>query len=233
MAGKSQRFRDAGYTIPKYKIELKGKTIFEWSMESLEDFRRQTDRYIFITRLEDQARDFIVEACGKLGISNYEILELDYDTDGQATTCLVSKSLWDSSQPLFIYNIDTYVEAGNIQRSDLRGNGTIPCFNALGDHWSFVKCDEMGRAVQVTEKQRISDNCSIGAYYFKSGSMFESLYNTCFSDEANLVNKEKYIAPMYNYLIRDLGDVYMSQLTKEAVHCLGTPKEVEAFLKNQ
>ena len=30
MGGLGSRFRKAGYTVPKYMIEAKGKTLFEW-----------------------------------------------------------------------------------------------------------------------------------------------------------------------------------------------------------
>ena len=35
MAGLGSRFRKAGYNCPKYMIEAKGKTLFDWSMDSL------------------------------------------------------------------------------------------------------------------------------------------------------------------------------------------------------
>ena len=38
MAGLGSRFRKAGYNVPKYMIEAHGKTLFEWSMESLKGF---------------------------------------------------------------------------------------------------------------------------------------------------------------------------------------------------
>ena len=32
MGGLGKRFREVGYSIPKYMIEVRGKTLFEWSM---------------------------------------------------------------------------------------------------------------------------------------------------------------------------------------------------------
>ncbi len=40
MAGSGTRFKNAGYSMPKYQITVHGKTLFEWSMESLAAFRR-------------------------------------------------------------------------------------------------------------------------------------------------------------------------------------------------
>jgi choline kinase len=48
MAGLGSRFRKAGYNVPKYMIEAKGKTLFEWSMISLTGFKDVVDKYIFI-----------------------------------------------------------------------------------------------------------------------------------------------------------------------------------------
>lgn len=47
MAGLGTRFKEAGYDIPKYKIKAKGKTLFEWSMESLLGYLREK-MYIFL-----------------------------------------------------------------------------------------------------------------------------------------------------------------------------------------
>ena len=55
----------------------------------------------------------------------------------------------------------------DIKYKDICGDGFIPCFKAEGTHWSFVKLNDTGKAVEVREKERISDNCTIGLYYFK------------------------------------------------------------------
>lgn len=38
MGGLGARFRKMGCQVPKYMIEAKGKTLFEWSMISLEGY---------------------------------------------------------------------------------------------------------------------------------------------------------------------------------------------------
>ena len=42
---------------------------------------------------------------------------------------------------------------------------------------------------------------------------------------------EKYVAPLYNYLIEKKGDVRISIVDFDKVHVLGTPEELESFLK--
>lgn len=231
MGGLGSRFRKAGYTVPKFMIETRGKTLFEWSILSLKGFADCAARYIFIAMRDESAdvETFIAEQCKALGIADYKLLLLDYLTDGQATTAELASKYWNPEHGLLIYNIDTYVVPGAMNAAELKGDGFIPCFLGEGDHWSFVRLDESSKAVEVREKTRISENCTLGAYYFKSCALYEKLYREFYADNANLEKGEKYIAPMYNYLIQKGGEVYISVVPTEAVHVLGTPEEVKAF----
>lgn len=89
--------------------------------------------------------------------------------------------------------------------------------------------DEFGAAIEVREKERISENCTVGAYYFNSAKLYMELYGEFYKDNANLEKGEKYVAPLYNHLINNGGEVYISILESEKVHVLGTPEEVERF----
>lgn len=229
MAGQGKRFRDAGYDCPKYMIKARGKTLFEWSMDSLVGYNPYVSKYVFVTRQEDKADSFIREHCRGFSIPDVEIIELDHQTDGQATTAMVALERCQNDESVLIYNIDTYVEPFAMQHRDLTGDGHIPCFKALGDHWSFVKTDEGGLVREVREKQRISNNCSVGAYYFLSVDLYRTIYKEFYGQQENVAIKEKYIAPMYNYMIQKGYEVTMSLIDKDKVHVLGTPEELEEF----
>lgn len=230
MAGLGSRFKDAGYTVPKYMIEARGKTLFEWAMESLAGFMEEENVYIFIVRREDDASEFIRATCERMGIIRLRVLEIDALTDGQATTALLASAYWEKESSLLIYNIDTYVEPGAMNDSQIAGDGFIPCFCAPGSHWSFVRMSEDGeRAVEVREKERISDFCTLGAYYFKSCRLYETLYEEYYAKDENLKKGEKYVAPLYNHLIEKGGDVRITLVPFEKVHVLGTPEELKVF----
>lgn len=232
MAGLGSRFRKAGYNVPKYMIEAKGKTLFEWSMISLDGFKDSANQYIFIV-MKDEAEDvraFISNKCNEIGIKSYKIIVIDHLTDGQATTAMLANEHWNKDNCLLVYNIDTYIESNEMKSSELKGDGFIPCFEGNGTHWSFVKLDNNQRAIEVREKQRISDYCTLGAYYFKSCNLYERLYKEYYLNSENTVNGEKYIAPLYNYLIEKGGDIYISNVDKKKVHVLGTPEELNEFI---
>lgn len=232
MGGIGSRFRARGYTVPKYMIEAKGKTLFEWAMESLEGFKKDVDRYIFIA-MKDEACDveyFIKEKSRLCNLKNCKVIILDYLTDGQATTAMLAQKYWEQKHALLIYNIDTYVEAGEMKSAELKGDGFIPCFRGEGDHWSFVRLDESSRAAEIKEKQRISDYCTIGAYYFKTCRLYKDLYQEFYGQTGKLVKGEKYVAPLYDHLLSLGGEIYISVIAPEKVHVLGTPEELQDFL---
>lgn len=228
MGGIGSRFRKAGYTVPKYEIEVNGKTLFDWSMLSLKSFF--DEKFFFIVRKEDHARVFIQQHCTDLGI-HASIHEIDYLTKGQAETAMLISDYWERDEGLFIYNIDTYVESGCMNAEQISGDGFIPCFTADGDHWSFVKLDKDGKAIEVREKERISNHCSLGAYYFSSAALYEKIYQEFYLNNHYLEKGEQYVAPMYNYMIEKGYEVRIQDIPAFKVHVLGTPEELEVFRK--
>lgn len=232
MGGLGSRFRKMGYNVPKYMIEAKGKTLFEWSMISLEGYAKDVNQYIFIAMKDENVdvEKFIFEQCKKMNLKEYHVIILDYLTDGQATTASLAEKYWKEENGLLIYNIDTYVEAGEMNSDELRGDGFIPCFQAEGNHWSFVRLDDSGKVVEIKEKKRISNYCTLGAYYFKSCGLYKRLYDEYYSKTQELVNGEKYVAPLYDYLLSKGGKIYISDIKPEKVHVLGTPEELQSFI---
>ncbi len=233
MAGEGRRFREAGYEMPKYEIEVNGKTLFEWAMDSLLGYQKNTGKWIFVVRKEDHAEPFLREKCKKYDIQNLELIALDEKTDGQATTCYLALNRCEKEEEILVYNIDTYVETGVLKYEDIQGDGFLACFHAEGDHWSFVKLRPDGNAEEVREKKRISDHCSIGLYYFSSAGLYQRMYEDYYRDESHMERGEKYIAPLYNAMIKQGMTVRIVTVPREKVHVLGTPEEVETFRRIQ
>ena len=232
MGGLGSRFRKAGYDKPKYMIKAKGKTLFEWSMLSLAGYWENTE-HVFFVAMKDEKEDvttFIEEKCKILGILGYRIILIDYLTDGQATTALLAEPYWNKNNGLLIYNIDTYVEAGRMKSEELCGDGFIPCFEAAGDHWSFVRLDADGKVVEIKEKVRISNHCTLGAYYFKTCELYQRLYYEFYEEQKNKIKGERYVAPLYDYLLKKGGSIYISDVPDKCVHALGTPEELKQFI---
>lgn len=230
MAGLGSRFKEAGYNIPKYKIIANKKTLFEWSLDSLLGFKDNVKKIIFIVRKDDNAPSFILDKSRHYHYGDIEIIEINKPTDGQATTAMLAISHCDNSSPILIYNIDTYIEPYELKYEFLKGDGHIPCFHSEGNHWSFVKLNEKNQVIDVREKERISNNCSLGAYYFSSAALYMKLYKEYYENGTKKENTEKYIAPLYNHMLKMGLTVTISTVDKEKVHVLGTPEELALFI---
>ncbi|MEM9436566.1 MAG: dTDP-glucose pyrophosphorylase, partial [Pseudomonadota bacterium] len=154
-------------------------------------------------------------------------------TDGQATTALAMAEAAPQDVPFTIYNIDTYVSPGAMIPPSKDGlAGWIPCFPAPGHGWSFARCGEDGRVLELREKTRISEHATVGLYWFDTAARYLSAYHDYYSDAANLEKGEKYVAPLYNHLIAAGARVEISTLAMSDVGMLGTPDQVAGFSAN-
>lgn len=231
MAGFGRRFLDAGYDRPKYMVEVHGRSLFAWSLLSLQSFLEAGADLTFVVREADRASDFIVRELRALNVVGaFRITELSAPTDGQATSALLG-GVERLQEPMVIYNIDTFVHPKALPASAARGDGWIPCFPGEGAGWSFALADEDGRVREVREKQRISNDATVGLYWFSSVRIYEQTYRDHYGGGTNLEKGEAYVAPLYNRLIADGGEVYLHRVPKAAVIPLGTPEEVERFAR--
>lgn len=233
MAGEGSRFVKIGLTKPKFQIIANGKSLFTWSLLSLSDFFEH--EFIFICKESHSADNFIKEECQKLGIKKFQIINTTETTDGQASTVLLCDKLISPHDSICIYNIDTYVEEGQILQKQLNesAHGSIHVFDAEGEKWSFVRFKDDKKSIvdTVTEKKRISNWGSVGFYHFKSWSDFTNIL-TRHKNEIKSIYSETYIAPMYNYLIKSNKAIYAPIIDKDSIHVLGTPEDIKQFCPN-
>lgn len=233
MAGLGSRFRARGYDVPKFAIEVRGRTMFAWAMESLRHFLPGSHA-TFVVRAEDHPEELIRREIAAFGVADPVLVSLEAVTDGQATTVLrtlPSLRERDPAAPLLVYNIDTFVEPRCLHPRDVRGDGWIPCFPGRGDAWSFFRTDGGDRVVEAREKVRISEHCSIGLYYFASVDLYEDTYRAFYGAGTPPGLRERYVAPMYQHLVEGGRALWIHRVPADAVHPLGTPEEVEAFAR--
>ncbi len=237
MAGMSSRFTKAGYTKPKYMLDLKGSPLFDYCITSFKAYFK-TDAFLFIARSEAETEAFIRQRCAELGIEKFEIIILDSPTQGQAETValgLNQATIGDDSG-ITIFNIDTIRK--NYQHPvDIiaESSGFLEVFSGEGDNWSFaaLEHEESNRVVRTTEKDPISQWCSTGLYYFSSKQAYLDLFRIYSETEASRCGGgEYYIAPMYNLLIANEQVVNVNKITASEVLFSGIPSEYEA-LKSQ
>lgn len=231
MAGKSSRFYQAGYRIPKYALEYRGQSIFEWSTKTFES-KFSSEKFVFVIRNDDFSFSFVKDKINKLEIKNYDIVVIDKDTRGQAESAYIALKQYHDDFPVTIFNIDTirynYSEPNFYNECD----GYLEVFEGDGEQWSFIEPLSNFNVGRTAEKDRISKYCSNGLYYFKSQLMFQSIFESM--QEKNEMSKgEFYIAPMYNYLIQNgLTIKYFYVSIADMAFC-GTPAEYEELISKE
>jgi NDP-sugar pyrophosphorylase family protein len=233
MAGFGVRFSEAGFRCPKYMIEARGRTLFDWSVGSLAQYIRAGSPFVFVVRRVDETRMFIRERARTLGIAAPAIIELNAPTNGQATTARIACECVDPDAPFAIYNIDTAIDPGFLAPGDAKGDGFIPCFDAPGEGWSFVRLDCSGRALEVREKQRISRHATVGFYWFRSARLYMDAFERYYVAQARFERGERFVAPLYNQMITDGCEVAIGSIPIEAVWPIGTPAELAEFLSHR
>ncbi len=232
MAGRGQRFVDAGYELPKMLIEAKGKTLLEWSVDSLP--LELATRLIFVSLKEHEEQfnlsHVILE---KYNAHNPTIVVLDEVTRGQAETVMMAKEHLNPEADLVVFNIDTYFSSSSLARN-LENNtidGVLGTFPDPTDssRFSYAKTNEEGIIIEVQEKVHISDNALTGLYHFKRCADFVELAEDIIQ-KGETTKGEFYIAPMYNRLIEKGHRFILDECENHAI--LGTPDELNNFIQS-
>ena len=227
MLGRSSRFFNDGYTVPKYKLPLgvEGQVVFDHVLGS---FRRyfDTDLFVLQCRADTHDRPFLIERMHALGVRRFEVIEHAGETGGQAESVELSLARAPQEEELFIVNIDTVLY--NFEKDAARGKvaGYLEVFRGEGTHWSFVEpsSDRLGYAARVVEKERISDLCSNGLYYFATVRTFSDALDA-YRLKHHGVAGELYVAPLYNELIERGQPVSYKLVPAEEIGFCGVPDE--------
>jgi len=95
--------------------------------------------------------------------------------------------------------------------------------------WSYAKVDEKNFVVEVAEKRVISDDATVGIYYWKHGSDYVKYAEQMISKNVR-VNNEFYVCPVFNEAIEDGKKIKIKRAKK--MWGLGTPADLTAYLEN-
>lgn len=230
MAGAGSRFAKAGYALPKPFIDVLGKPMI---CHVLENLNMPDARFILLARKEhyDNQRETVDWIKARYAA---EFVLIDKLTEGAACTVLHAHRLIDNDTPLLIANSDQIVDMDIedfISDSDRRGlDGSVLCFEDSDPKWSFAKLDENGLITMIREKEPISENATVGIYYFHEGRDFvENAIDMLVRNER--VNNEFYVAPVYNYAIEQGRRFGIYSIDKNQMHGTGTPEDLDKYIE--
>jgi HAD superfamily hydrolase (TIGR01509 family) len=227
MAGAGSRFQKAGYTFPKPLIEVNGKPMIQVVVENL----ALDANYIYVVQKEHREK-YNLDTVLNLLTPNCTIIDVDGITEGAACTALLAKEYIDNDEPLFFANSDQFVEWNSSEfmykMQETQADGGIPIFKSTHPKWSYVKTDNNGYVTDLAEKNPISDNATIGFYFWKQGKKFVKYAEEMIEKDLR-VNNEFYVAPVYNGAIEDKLKIKTFEV--ERMWGLGTPEDLNYFLQ--
>jgi RpiB/LacA/LacB family sugar-phosphate isomerase len=209
--------------MPKPLILAKGKHVIDWSLESVDT---SECNLIFIVRL-DHIYNFSIDKILKQKFGDdITIISVDHVTQGALETCLLAGAHIDNDTPLYIYTPDVYFGPQFNPSCVGDADGFLLTFLANSPDHSYTDINSDGVATRVVEKEVISEHANVGLYYFKTGEMFLK-YAWEAMNKKLMIKGEYYIAPIYNYMIRD--GLKVTACDTEKMHILGTPATFEFF----
>jgi ribulose-bisphosphate carboxylase large chain len=223
MAGRGQRWKDAGYIFPKPLIEIKNKPMIQVVLENI----NLKGNYIFICLKEDVEK-FSLDTVLKNLKPDCKIITIDEITEGAAVTILKAKELINKDEPLIIANCDQWVNWSSskfIDFIDKRDpDGAIVTFTSTHPRNSFVRLNNENKIVEIAEKKLISNIANAGIFYHKSGTKMINAIEKMIQKNIK-TNNEFFLSGAYNEM--DLEKEEIAPYHVEEVKSMGTPEELE------
>jgi len=227
MAGAGSRFAKAGYSFPKPLIDVNGKPMIQTVVDNI----NIDANYIFIVQKEHREK-YNLDNMLNLIAPDCKIVEVDGITEGAACTTLLAEEYIDNDQPLFIANSDQWVGWNSLdflyKMNELNADGGIVTFKATHPKWSYAAVDNDGMVTKVAEKDPISDNATVGFYYWKHGEDYVESAKDMIAMQKR-VNGEFYVCPVFNQAILMGKKIFAHNV--EEMWGLGTPEDLEKFLR--
>ena len=239
MSGLSRRFAAAGYTIPKFMIDVDGKKVIEHIVE----LYPQDSEFIFIINDEHSKDQELCEFLDNLDVDRLTICSVPVHKKGPVYSIeQFEHHIEDDEQVIVNYcdfsmnfNYEDFEEFVNETQCD----GCVVCYTGFhphmlgSDNYAFCKVDEHNKISEIREKEPFTDNkmtefASTGTYYFKKGSYVKKYFKELIEKDIN-IKDEYYVSLVHNLLIED----GLTNLVYEVPHMLqwGTPLDLDMYQK--
>lgn len=237
MAGEGRRFAEAGYSFPKPLIEVpnqSGKTMIQVVIDSL----GIAGKKIFVVQ-SGHRKSYNLDTFLTALAPGCQLFSVEKITDGAACTCLLAKEAINNDDELVIANSDQFLdwkpeEFVYFMRNKKADFGILT-FNSNHPKWSYAKTSSSGLIIEVAEKKVISNQATVGVYYWKQGRDFVRSAERMIKKNIRVGQSfngkgEFYVCPTFNELIAEGANGYIFKIKKEQMYGLGTPEDLKYFV---
>ena len=233
LGGLGERFKKHNYYLPKPLINVKGKPIICWLLDSLH-IRKDMTICIPYNKV---LKDFRFES---LLIKDYPHIKfifkcLEYDTRGAVESL---KHILDelhehkcSDSHVLCLDGDNFYNIDIISRWNKGNQVFIYEDNTDRECFSFVKTIAHDVILEIEEKTRISDFACTGAYGFESFNILREMCNHVIDNNITNMN-EYYTSGLINEMIKKSHHFTTNVVNKNDWICLGTPIDLQLFYEN-
>jgi NDP-sugar pyrophosphorylase family protein len=234
MAGLGSRFFAMGYEVSKPLLPVGTIRLFELVISNLISIH--VKKIILVAPKRFELKHDIANLENRLGIQ-VSIVEIDYVTEGPASTVELARPLLSLDSPMVVANSDQFLNCSLDEfyldvMSD-RLSGVVITMGDDNPKWSYAEVSEAGMILRIAEKEVISRFATAGVYGFNQAEyFFEGLDKM--KNQGDKVNNEYYVGPVYNYLDTSRGPIknFFVGEVDDAMFGLGTPDDYEFFLSS-
>ena len=110
-----------------------------------------------------------------------------------------------------------------------KADGGILTFEAIHPKWSYAKVDQNNKDLEVAEKKVISNNATVGIYYWKQGKDYVKYAKQMIKKNLR-INNEFYVCPVFNEALKENKNILIDKIDK--MWGIGTPEDLKYFIDN-
>lgn len=238
LAGRGQRFQEAGYTVPKPLLDISGKPMIIQAAAALP----ACNRNVFVC-LAEHLNKYPLETALKKMDAGAKIVSLNQVTQGQACTCEIGLQGEDLTKPLFIGACDNSMIFNNTKLEEEMKQADVLAFSFRNhsaseknpNAYGWIKTDAHHNITGISVKIPLSshpkqDHALVGAFYFKSANLFLNCLKYLY-DKNIRVNNEFYVDSCVDAAVQ-LG--YKARVFEvDKYICWGTPDDYKTFIAYQ
>lgn len=233
MAGEGSRFKQIGIDIPKPLIKANGVPFFVRALYGIKDkFDLDKVKVTCIVQKKHVVNYHIDEEILKYISAN--IVVINKSTNGAVETCLAARPFIEDSDAILILDCDLEWHCHNymsmiaklLQEDTSQIGGMLLSFESNDPRYSYAVV-ENDIVARTAEKEPISSNALVGAYYFNTADdFFDSAFNLFENNKLSDI-KEYYVSLLYNYLIKSGKIVKLHKV--DSLYSFGTPEELMRY----
>jgi dTDP-glucose pyrophosphorylase len=169
-SGRSQRFKDANYEVPKPLLPIMDITIFESSLIALKKMHDWSKIYVVIQK--NHATEFKLDIRILEIDPNVEIIYLQNFTKGPLESAFLALQQTNETNRFTIADCDQAFEGPTLlQAWGPSLEGIVPLFKSNKSHFSYaITAKEI--LTDIKEKHTVSNNAIAGVYSFNNSILF-------------------------------------------------------------